>query len=103
MSDDLDATAQEKTRRQLAALKHRVLPYHGRSVSGISLEFQGDGERWQNYLCEDGTMVKVKLSVAEIVRVTNEFDQDGNPLYIACSRVIVQPVVPMKEPERRDD
>lgn len=91
MPDDAESRAKVNP---AFAHKRRVLPHDGRRVTGMALDFQGDGEHWQNYLCEDGTMVKVKLTVAEIVRCDGERDKDGNVLYIACSRVIVQPVFP---------
>lgn len=37
-------------------------------------------EEWNEYVLEDGTVVRIKSSVIEILR-TNKFDRNGDPIY----------------------
>ncbi len=42
---------------------------------------QSSEERWNQYLLEDGTVLKMKIVVTEVYRVDGIYDQDGNPVY----------------------
>jgi hypothetical protein len=37
-------------------------------------------EEWNEYVLEDGTVVRIKSSVIEVLR-TNKFDRNGDPVY----------------------
>ena len=45
--------------------------------------FRTSGEHFNEYLLDDGTVFKIKLVVTEIARVTDRFDEKGNPIYLA--------------------
>ncbi len=49
------------------------------------MPFQVGGEHFNEYVVEDGTIIKVKLVVTEIVRVDDAYDAEGNPVYIVAS------------------
>lgn len=49
------------------------------------MPFQAGGEHWNEYLVEDGSVLRVKLVATEVVRVDGQYDQEGNPLYIVNS------------------
>jgi hypothetical protein len=38
-------------------------------------------EGWNEYLLEDGTVIRAKLAVISFLRVDGEYDPEGNPLY----------------------
>lgn len=53
-------------------------------LDGIELDFRTIKEDWNEYEVEDGTKIKLKVIVGEIVR-TNRFDHEGNPIYVVRS------------------
>ena len=67
-----------------------TLDYLGRKVSGQKVGFDiGDKENWSSYILEDGTKIRMRLVVAEIVRLKGEYNQDGEPIYIVKSTNVV--------------
>lgn len=42
-------------------------------------------EFWNEYLLDDGSRVRVKIVVTEVLRVPDEYDQQGNRVYILNS------------------
>jgi hypothetical protein len=64
--------------------KRMTLP-DGRTVDATELSFRSSGENWNEYLVDDGTVIRLKLVVTEIVRIDGEYDADGNPAYIVKS------------------
>lgn len=57
----------------------------GREVNAASVEINQASEYWNQYLLEDGSIVKVKLVATKILRLDNEFDSEGNPVYFLQS------------------
>lgn len=49
------------------------------------MPFQTGGEHWNEYLVEDGSVLRVKLVATEIVRLDGQYDQEGNPIYMVNS------------------
>jgi hypothetical protein len=47
--------------------------------------FRTSGENWNEYLLDDGTVIRLKLVVTEAVRVDGQYDPEGNPLYLVKS------------------
>ena len=43
--------------------------------------FRTMGENWNEYLADDGSVIRVKLVVTEIVRVDGMYDDQGAPGY----------------------
>ena len=58
------------------------MDYQGRRVNVVPVDVTQAQERWNEYLLDDGSVLKVKLVVTKIFRAENERDQEGNPLYI---------------------
>ncbi|HHT9131805.1 MAG TPA: hypothetical protein ACFYED_04895 [Candidatus Tripitaka californicus] len=56
---------------------------------GTSIERTSSSENWSEYLLEDGSVVKMKLVVTEIVRVDGRYDSDDNPMYIVKSSNVI--------------
>ncbi len=46
------------------------------------MPFQVGGEHWNEYVCDDGTLIRLKPVVTEILRVEGEYDPMGNPVYV---------------------
>jgi hypothetical protein len=49
------------------------------------ISFRASNENWNDYLLDDGTVLRMKLVVTEVLRVTNQYDQQGNPVYMVTS------------------
>lgn len=73
------------------------------AVDGIDLDFRTLREEWNEYETEDGSRIRVKLVVSEIIR-TDQYDtQTDQPLYVVRSGNIVVTKAPdeLKEKLRR--
>ena len=57
----------------------------GREVEALPIDINQTNECWNQYLLDDGTVVKMKLVATKVLRVDTEFDPEGNPLYIIQS------------------
>jgi hypothetical protein len=55
----------------------------GRDIEAEVVGFRAGGEHWNEYLLDDGTVFKIKLVVTEIVRVKDQYDVNGDPIYAA--------------------
>jgi cytoskeletal protein CcmA (bactofilin family) len=49
------------------------------------VEVNQAGEKWNEYLLEDGTVLKMKLVLKKVLKVDGEFDPEGNPVYVMQS------------------
>jgi hypothetical protein len=49
------------------------------------MDINQTNEYWNQYLLDDGTVIKMKLVATKVLRVDNKYDQEGNPLYIIQS------------------
>ena len=63
------------------ARKKKVPLPDGRVVEGTVMSFQTGGEHWNEYLVDDGTIVRVKLVVTDIIRLDGEYNAKGDPIY----------------------
>lgn len=59
--------------------------WQGRQVDALSIRFKSIKEDWNEYDLEDGTTIKMKAVVSDIVRVDGQFDPEGNPVYLVKS------------------
>jgi len=49
-------------------------------------------ERWTEVTLEDGTVLRIKVTVLGAVRIDGEFDPDGNPAYALKMNPVVTTV-----------
>jgi hypothetical protein len=54
-------------------------------VEATEVGFRSSGEHWNEYLADDGSVVRVKLVVTEILRIDGSYDEQGNPGYLVKS------------------
>lgn len=47
--------------------------------------FRPEGEHWNEYLLDDGTHLRIKIVVTDVLRVDGHYDQAGNPVYVVNS------------------
>lgn len=69
------------------AMKVTIL-VDGKPVEGDRVPFTPIEEPWTKHKLQDGTIVRMKLVVADVVRLTTK-DDDGNPHYIVKSSNIL--------------
>lgn len=57
---------------------------------GEEVDFENEKEEWNTYKLADGSTLKVKLVLINVVRSHDNFDSLGNPLYGITSQNIVK-------------
>jgi len=57
---------------------------------GEEVDFENEKEEWNTYKLADGSTLKVKLVLINVVRSCDKFDSLGNPLYGITSQNIVK-------------
>lgn len=69
--------------------KRRVRGPDGNEHEATELSFQNAREHWNEYLLDDGTIIKLKPVATEVFRFDDSYDNDGNPVYVVKSTNIV--------------
>jgi hypothetical protein len=62
-----------------------VIKWQGRDVDGLEVRFRSNHEEWNDYTLEDGTSIRMKAVVSEVIRLDGEYDGEGNPVYLVKS------------------
>lgn len=71
----------------------RKVEFQGREVWAEELEFEVDRESWNTYILHDGTRLKMKTVVSEVLRL-DVHKPSGEPLYLVNTTNIVTALVP---------
>ncbi len=61
----------------------------GSEADAEILGFRSSGEHWNEYLVDDGSVLKLKPVVTEILRLEGQYDPMGNPIYLIQSTNVV--------------
>ncbi|MFQ5826967.1 MAG: hypothetical protein ACE5IA_06375 [Dehalococcoidia bacterium] len=62
-----------------------TINFRGQPREALEVKFKAVREDWNEYDLEDGTTVRMKTVVSEVVRVPEEFDNEDNPVYVVKS------------------
>ena len=62
------------------------VPFKGQMVDGDEVTFTILDENWNRYQLHDGSEVRLRIVVSDILRIPGEFDEEGNPVYIIKSK-----------------
>ena len=54
-------------------------------AEGVDVPVDESSERWSELTLGDGTIIRIKMTVAQVVRLDGQFDKDGNPVYVLKS------------------
>ncbi|MGA2817358.1 MAG: hypothetical protein ABSE67_13860 [Xanthobacteraceae bacterium] len=67
-----------------AAVPERKIkvPYQNRVVEGTEVAVEESTERWTEVALADGARIRLKSAVIGAVRLDNEYDLEGNPIYV---------------------
>ena len=68
--------------------RRRKVPYKNMQVEAIEVPVKSSGEFWNEYMLEDGTVIRVKVVMTDVMRVENEYDEEGTPAYIIKTTMI---------------
>ena len=69
--------------------KRQIIGPNGQMIEGTEITYRSAGEHWNEYLADDGSVIRVKLVVTSITRADGFYDQLGNPMYqVASSNVV---------------
>lgn len=82
--------------------KKKVPLPNGQEVEGTVMPFQVGGEHFNEYVVEDGTILKVKLVVTEVLRIDGHYDAQGNPIYLVGSTNVTAVSSPESLKRKRD-
>jgi hypothetical protein len=61
----------------------------GGEIEAEPIGFRSSGEHWNEYLLDDGSVLKLKPVVTEVLRVEGQYDPMGNPVYVLQSTNVV--------------
>ncbi|PIQ86262.1 MAG: hypothetical protein COV73_04800 [Candidatus Omnitrophica bacterium CG11_big_fil_rev_8_21_14_0_20_43_6] len=59
--------------------------FGGEEVEALPIDINQTNEYWNQYLLDDGTVIKMKLVATKVLRLDTKYDPEGNPLYIVQS------------------
>lgn len=60
----------------------------GPFVDGVEILVDESSEKWSEYKLEDGTTIRLKQVLMEVIR-TSQYDPEGNPLYTIKAQPIL--------------
>ena len=61
----------------------------GEFMDAERIEISQASENWNQYLLEDGSILKLKSIATKIIRLKNQYDQIGNPIYMIQSNNVI--------------
>lgn len=67
----------------------------GMSVNGVPIDIVESIDRFSEVKLADGTTLKTKMVALEVVRLDNQWDAEGNPVYHLKSQNIVVADTPL--------
>lgn len=76
------------------------IPYAGKMMEGVEIPIEESTEKWSELKLEDGTIIRVKQSVASVIRIDGQYDAEGNPFYVIKSAPAVA-IIHVEEGMRR--
>ncbi len=61
----------------------------GQEFMAEEVEFESEGpEKWNTYILHDGTTLKVKVVLADILRVEGQYAPNGDPIYNLNAQIV---------------
>jgi len=67
----------------------------GAKGEGTEIQVDESSERWSEFVLQDGTVIRAKVTITSAVRVDDQYDPLGNPLYLTN----LAPVITVVSPE----
>lgn len=54
-------------------------------VEGVEIPISKTQEQWSEIELEDGSTIRLKPTIIKVIKIEGQFDQEGNPMYVAQS------------------
>lgn len=70
------------------------VPFQGKKVTGETVDFEVEKESWNVYLLDDGTKLKMRAVVSQVVRLEDQYNAQGDPVYFIQSQNVLNAEVP---------
>src|SRR2546425_12568672 len=67
---------------------------NGKPFDAMLVPIKASQERWNEYILEDGTTIRIKVVATEVYRVDELRNSDGDPVYQVKSNTVVSAIVP---------
>lgn len=69
----------------------RTVPvtHEGKQYDGIPVDVSSTNENFNQYLLEDGTVLRTRAILVSVTRVPDVYDNQDNPLYIVRQQNLV--------------
>ena len=74
--------------------KIKITGPDGKSYDAAYIPVRESHEIWNEYVLEDGSVLRAKLVVTEVYRIEGLYDSDGNPVYQVKSSNVVTVLPP---------
>lgn len=74
--------------------KTKVPLPNGGFADATIIDINSSQETWNQYFLSDGTVLKLKTVATEAVRVDDQYDNEGNPVYMIKSTNVASVIVP---------
>jgi hypothetical protein len=68
--------------------KMQVVP-GGPFVDAVEVPVSESSEKWSEYKLDDGTTIRLKQVMVEVLRATEHYDSDGVPMYSMKAQPVV--------------
>ena len=72
--------------REIRRLRH---PKTGDVVEGVVVPIEHEENKPVHIRLSDGALIRIKVDIAEVSCVPEEFDADGNPLYFVKTGTLI--------------
>lgn len=66
-----------------------VINWRGKEVEATPVRYKSIREEWNEYDLEDGSTLRMKTIVSDVVCIPNEYDKENNPVYVVKSTNMV--------------
>lgn len=76
--------------------RNTKVPFEGKAAEGLDIDFKTIKEEWNEYQVNDGTIIRMKVVVTNIVKLTDKYDKEGNPIYLVKSSNVLSISAPEK-------
>lgn len=67
----------------------KTVKWQGKEVQGTVISFEIQKEDWRVYQLADMTTLRIKNNLTEVVRLNNEHDPNGNPIYVTSGAELI--------------
>lgn len=69
--------------------RRRIPGPDGEPINVTEIGFRDHGERWNEYLLDDGTVIRLRPVVLHVYRWDGHFDHSGDPVYYVDSTEVL--------------